>query len=151
MRADPVRSRNAHQKTQTDGRNAQRAVRSHSHLGLSEPKRELLRAMQPFPLFSLFLSTDDLLSSNILLKRDTLRDRLSSPLQRCHRRVHSPERTTPPHHTAHRCTCRWRKTNLPSSPCTPDDKWARDVHNPADPNRETSPGSAGHAGNGGCE
>src|SRR5712691_8712991 len=95
-----------------------------------------LRAMQPFPLFSLFLSTDDLLSSNILLKRDTLRDRLSSPLQRCHRRVHSPERTTPPHHTAHRCTCRWRKTNLPSAPCTPDDKWARDVHNPADPNRE---------------
>src|SRR5881296_2124734 len=42
MRADPVRSRNAHQKTQTDGRNAQRAVRSHSHIGLSEPKRELL-------------------------------------------------------------------------------------------------------------
>ena len=42
MRADPVRSRNGHQKTQTDGRNAQRAVRSHSHIGLSEPKRELL-------------------------------------------------------------------------------------------------------------
>src|SRR6266705_6167489 len=42
MRADPVRSRNSHQKTQTDGRNAQRAVRSHSHIGLSEPKRELL-------------------------------------------------------------------------------------------------------------
>jgi hypothetical protein len=42
MRADPVRSRNAHQKTQTDGRNAQRAVRSHSHIELSEPKRELL-------------------------------------------------------------------------------------------------------------
>src|SRR5207248_595006 len=41
-RADPVRSRNGHQKTQTDGRNAQRAVRSHSHIGLSEPKRELL-------------------------------------------------------------------------------------------------------------
>src|SRR5882672_3134925 len=37
MRVDPVRSRNAHQKTQTDGRNAQRAVRSHSHIGLSEP------------------------------------------------------------------------------------------------------------------
>src|SRR2546426_9406996 len=43
MRADPVRSRNAHQKTQTDGQNAQRAVRSHSHIGLSEPKRELLQ------------------------------------------------------------------------------------------------------------
>ena len=42
MRADPVRSRNSHQKTQTDGRNAQRAVRSHSYIGLSEPKRELL-------------------------------------------------------------------------------------------------------------
>src|SRR5713101_2578646 len=42
MRADPVRSRNSHQKTQTDGRNAQRAVRSHSRIGLSEPKRELL-------------------------------------------------------------------------------------------------------------
>jgi hypothetical protein len=42
MRADPVRSRNSHQKTQTDSRNAQRAVRSHSYIGLSEPKRELL-------------------------------------------------------------------------------------------------------------
>jgi hypothetical protein len=47
MRADPVRSRNAHQKTQTDGRNAQRAVRSHSHIELSEPKRELLRGVEP--------------------------------------------------------------------------------------------------------
>src|SRR3989442_13423089 len=46
MRAAPVRSRNAPQKTQTDGRNAQRAVRSHSHIGLSEPKRELLLGLQ---------------------------------------------------------------------------------------------------------
>src|SRR6266516_5578323 len=46
MRAAPVRSRNAPQKTQTDGRNAQRAVRSHSHIGLSEPKRELLSHMR---------------------------------------------------------------------------------------------------------
>ena len=40
--SDHVRSRNAHQKTQLDGRNAQRAVRSRSHAGLSEYKRELL-------------------------------------------------------------------------------------------------------------
>lgn len=46
MRAEPVRSRNSHQKTQTDGRNAQRAVRSHSYIGLSEPKRELLKDIQ---------------------------------------------------------------------------------------------------------
>ena len=41
--SDHVRSRKAHQKTQLDGRNAQRAVRSRSHGGLSEHKRELLR------------------------------------------------------------------------------------------------------------
>src|SRR5438132_7484747 len=46
MRAAPVRSRNAPQKTKTEGRNAQRAVRSHSHIGLSEPKRELLQSDQ---------------------------------------------------------------------------------------------------------
>ena len=40
--SDHVRSRKAHQKTQLDGRNAQRTVRSRSHGGLSEHKRELL-------------------------------------------------------------------------------------------------------------
>src|SRR2546426_12552533 len=66
-------------------------------------------------------------------RMDTLRDPLSSPLQGCHRRVHCPERTIPPHHSAHRCTCRWRTTSPPFSRCIPTDKWARDVHNPADP------------------
>src|SRR6266704_7191743 len=99
----------------------------------------VLRAMQPFPLFAFLLSTDDLLSSATSLTRDTLRDPLSSPLQECHRRVHCPERTIPPHHTAHRCTCRWRTTTSAYAPCIPTGKWARDVHNPADPGRETCP------------
>src|SRR2546425_6793635 len=64
--------------------------------------------------------------------RDTLRDLLSSRLQWSHRRVHSLGRTIPLHHTAHRCTCRWRTTTSANSPCMPTDKWARDVHNPAD-------------------
>src|SRR5262249_50411729 len=83
------------------------------------------------------------------LTRDTLRDPLSLRLQWCHRRVQILERTIPPHHTAHRCTCRWRNTTSAYTPCTPADKCARDVHNPADPDRETFPGNAGHTGNGG--
>src|SRR6266542_4788127 len=110
----------------------------------------VLLAMQPFPLFSLLLSTDDLIQSDTLLKQNTLRDPLSSPLQGCHRRVHCPERTIPLHHTAHRCTCRWRTTTAASSPCIPTDKWVRAVHSPADPDRETCPFSAGHTRNGGC-
>jgi hypothetical protein len=57
MRADPVRSRNAHQKTQPDGRNAQRAVRSHRHRGLSEPKRELL-TLEYLPAAACVAATD---------------------------------------------------------------------------------------------
>src|SRR5712691_7482926 len=104
--------------------------------------------MQPFSLFSFLLCTDSLIHRDTLLTRDTLRDPLASPPQSCHRRVHCPERTIPPHHTAHRCTCRWRTTTSAYSPCIPSDKWARDVHNPADPDRETCPYSAGHIRNG---
>src|SRR5882724_9842345 len=103
----------------------------------------VLRAIQTFPLFALLLSTDDLIQRDTSLTRDTLRDPLASRLQWCHRRVPPLEKTIPPHHTAHRCTCRWRTTNPPFSRCIPTDKWDGDVHNPADPDRGTCPCSAG--------
>src|SRR5262249_10781555 len=84
------------------------------------------------------------------LTRDTLQDPLSSPLQWCHRRVQPQEKTILPHHSAHRCTCRWRMTNPPFSQCIPDDRRDGDAHNPADPDRGTCPCSAGHTCNGGC-
>src|SRR5713101_8421802 len=104
--------------------------------------------MQPFSLFALLLSTDDPLSSNTSLTRDTLRDLLALRLQWYHRRVPPLERTTPLHHSAHHCTCRWRMTSPPFSRCIPDDRWDGDAHNPADPDRGTCPYSAGHTGNG---
>src|SRR6266851_1241334 len=109
----------------------------------------VLLAIQPLPPLP-SPCTDNPIQRDTFLTRDTLRDPLSSPLQWCHRRVQPLERTIPPHHSAHRYTCRWRKTNPPPSPCTPDDKWVRDVHNPADPGRETCPYSAGRTHNGGC-
>src|SRR2546422_11763795 len=109
----------------------------------------VLLTIQPLPPFLLSPCTDDLIQSDTLLKQNTLRDPLSSRLQWCHRRVHCQERTIPPHHTAHRCTCRWRTTTSAYAPCIPTDKWARDVHNPADPDKETCPCSAGHRRNGG--
>src|SRR6266498_4502810 len=108
-----------------------------------------LLAIQPLPPLLLSPCTDDLISSDTSLKRYTLRDLLSSRLQSCHRRVPPLEKTIPLHHTAHRCTCRWRTTNPSSSPCTPDDKWDGDVHNPADPDRETCLCNAGHTRKGG--
>src|SRR5712691_9642732 len=110
----------------------------------------VLFAIAPLPPFLLSPCTDAVAFGDTLLTRDTLRDLLASLLQSCHRRVQPLERTIPPHHSAHRCTCRWRKTNPPSSPCTPDDKWVRDVHNPVDPGRETCPYSAGRTHNGDC-
>src|SRR6266567_3079916 len=83
------------------------------------------------------------------LRLYTLRAQLSSRLQWCHRRVQTLERTIPPHHSAHRCTCRWRTTTSAYAPCIPTDTWARAVHNPSDPDRETCPCSAGHRRNGG--
>src|SRR5712691_10823984 len=106
--------------------------------------------MQPFSLFALLLSTDDLLSSNTSLTRDTLRDLLALRLQWYHRRVPPLERTTHPHHSAHRCTCRWRTTNPPFSRCIPDERRDGDVHHPADPDRGTSLCSAGRRHNGDC-
>ncbi len=84
------------------------------------------------------------------VRRDTLRAQLALRLQGCHRRVHCLERTMPPHHSALRCTCRWRTTSPPCSRCIPADKWARAVHNLADPDRGTFPCNEGHTGNGGC-
>jgi len=80
-----------------------------------------LLAIQPLPL-SPSPGTDDLIPRDTLLTRDTLRDPLSSRLQWCHRRVQTPERTIPPHHSARHCTCRWRTTTPPSSRCIPTDK-----------------------------
>src|SRR5262245_43412238 len=77
---------------------------------------ESLLSLSPSPC------TDDLIHRDPLLTRDTLRAPLSSPLQGCHRRVQLQEKTIPPHHSAHRCICRWRMTNPPSSLCIPDDK-----------------------------
>src|SRR5215510_14038954 len=120
-----------------------------SQYGSRDRRGFVLFAIEPLPQFLLSPCTDMVTFGATLLTRDTLRDPLSSPLQSCHRRVQLLERTIPPHHSAHRCTCRSRMTSPPCSRCIPDDKWARDVHNPADPDRETSPGNAGHTGNGG--
>src|SRR5437879_6225213 len=106
-------------------------------------------AIQPLPPFLLSPCTDDLIQSDTLLKQNTLRDPLSSRLQSCHRRVPPLEKTIPLHHTAHRCTCRWRTTTSAYSLCIPTDKWARGVHNPADPDRDTCLCSAGHICKGG--